>query len=413
MANRPPLPELNDAQKGDLAQLWERHAPNQSKTLSQPASSRGGRGGRGRGRGGSGNRGVAPTTVVTMDMEDADYTHICQLYAFFRWCICKGLRSRRECENTGSSSRTVTPDASSQSSRTWQSMMFLFEKFNRNRRQSDRNIVQQNETGSILPKIRGGTQIISFDHLLFMQEFNEYEKESQPTLKFGSHLLYHPDRAIACAGCAIGLVVKSAWRQNQTTSLLQNGQNPQLSTLDTAIYKPRFYNLAPSNQMRMAHVRTSTVDTLISLRGTVTKARPKRLRVLDAGFTCCKCGLTQICKLVDGKYSSPTRCVDIKCRSSKFTIVRKVANFCDVQELRIQESREEFCDDFENGQPGMGSIGRDDGNRESGRAPRHIEVEVCNDLVDQCNAGEVDMSIVEQHKIDLLMYCLISLSFCH
>jgi DNA replicative helicase MCM subunit Mcm2 (Cdc46/Mcm family) len=72
----------------------------------------------------------------------------------------------------------------------------------------------------------------------------------------------------------------------------------------------------------MAHIRTSTVGCLISLRGTVTKARPKRLRVLDAGFTCCKCGINQICKFLDGKYSSPTRCEDMKCRSNKFTLVR-------------------------------------------------------------------------------------------
>ena len=68
--------------------------------------------------------------------------------------------------------------------------------------------------------------------------------------------------------------------------------------------------------------------------------------------------------------------------------MRKVANYCDVQELKIQESGEEFCEEFENGHRGMGSIGRDDGNREAGRAPRHIEVEVCNDLVDQCHAGD-------------------------
>jgi DNA helicase MCM8 len=88
---------------------------------------------------------------------------------------------------------------------------------------------------------------------------------------------------------------------------------------------------------------------------------------------------------VDGKYSTPTRCEDMKCRSTKFSLVRKVANFCDVQELRIQEVREEFCEDLETGDGGMG---HGDGNRESGRAPRHMEVEVSNDLVDQCHAGD-------------------------
>lgn len=62
-----------------------------------------------------------------------------------------------------------------------------------------------------------------------------------------------------------------------------------------------------------------------------------------------------------------------------------MANFCDVQELRIQEVREEFCEDIESGNRDVGS---GDGNRESGRAPRHMEVEVSNDLVDQCHAGD-------------------------
>jgi DNA helicase MCM8 len=65
--------------------------------------------------------------------------------------------------------------------------------------------------------------------------------------------------------------------------------------------------------------------------------------------------------------------------------VRKVANFCDVQELKIQEVREEFCEDIERGDR---DVGNGDGNRESGRAPRHMEVEVSNDLVDQCHAGD-------------------------
>lgn len=149
-------------------------------------------------------------------------------------------------------------------------------------------------------------------------------------------------------------------------------------------------------QVRMAHIRTSTVGYLISLRGTVTKARPKRLRVLDAGFTCSKCGLHQISKFVDGKYTPPSRCVDIKCRSVKFVLNRRVANFCDVQELKVQEVREELWE--EDGDEDTGRSGMDDregvgghgggGDRDAGRAPRHMEVEVTHDLVDTCHAGD-------------------------
>jgi DNA replicative helicase MCM subunit Mcm2 (Cdc46/Mcm family) len=398
-------PKLNDAQNGDLAQLWDRHAPTQTITLSNPTNSnrggRGGRGGRGRGRGTGGGGGVAPTTVVTMELGDEEYTHICHLYSFFRWNLCDDYMSQRRNENQpppNGSARTVSPDAEAApdtgiqsehrhgNSRTRQSLMFLFKE----------NSTENAAGHWMAPEIRGGTLVVSFNHLVFMQELTDYENRSQPSQQpnnnnvqstpFASYLHKYPDRAIACVGCAVGIAVLSAYRQNQPSSLPQNNRrSPQLSTLETAIYKPRFYNLSPSNQVRMAHIRTSTVDCLVSLRGTVTKARPKRLRVLDAGFTCCKCGIDQICKFVDGKYSSPTRCEDMKCRSNKFALVRKVANFCDVQELRIQEVREELCDDLENGDE---SMGQSNGNRESGRAPRHMEVEVANDLVDQCHAGD-------------------------
>mmetsp|Transcript_9730 Transcript_9730/g.15615 ORF Transcript_9730/g.15615 Transcript_9730/m.15615 type:complete len:128 (-) Transcript_9730:637-1020(-) len=46
-----------------------------------------------------------------------------------------------------------------------------------------------------------------------------------------------------------------------------------LSTLDKAIYRPRFYNLAPSSYICMSHIRTSTVGCLIYLHCTFTKKR--------------------------------------------------------------------------------------------------------------------------------------------
>lgn len=423
-----PPPTLSDAQKGDLSQLWERHAPSHTISLGGTSSnhesggrgSRGGRGGRGRGRNNGCGSGIAPTTVVTMEMGNEGYAQICRLHAFFRWVLCDD-GSLHGTRNNGvgqppseGSARTVTPDSNRfdtdercRKSSTLQSLMFLFEKTKSER---SANCVRLESSASLMvPKIRGGNLIIHLNHFHFLQELNAYEDGSHsdvgtqqhtnqftdqpiPSISFASYLHHNPDRALACVGCAIGLVILSFWRQNQSLSSgslpLQsqnNRRHPQLSTLETAIYRPRFYNLSPSSHVRMAHIRTSTVDCLISLRGTVTKARPKRLRVLDSLFTCSKCGLNQVSRFMDGKYSSPTRCVDLKCRSQKFVLNRKMANFNDVQELRIQEVREEFCEDLENCNEG---IGHGDLNREAGRAPRHMEVEVSNDLVDQCHAGD-------------------------
>ena len=71
---------------------------------------------------------------------------------------------------------------------------------------------------------------------------------------------------------------------------------------------------------------------------------------------------------------------------------RKIANFCDVQELKIQEVREELLEDLECEDVGGEGVGRgvegQQENRETGRAPRHMEVEVAGDMVDQCQAGD-------------------------
>mmetsp|Transcript_9668 Transcript_9668/g.20401 ORF Transcript_9668/g.20401 Transcript_9668/m.20401 type:complete len:1027 (+) Transcript_9668:234-3314(+) len=470
-------PALNDAQKGDLAELWGRHAPYQIISIGGSRGSggenddaggrgRGGRyGGRGRGRGGGGGSapsGVAPTTVAPMTLEDEDYHFICRLYSFLRWnldCL-EGVwrerqwrlerkfrreererrRKKREwCDvnsdkdqnekesdesDTGgrdddvaggqNASDATKMEESCRDSRTVNSLLVLFRKVKvRNKIIMDNNSTVGSESTIIVaPRIRGGKQIVSFDHTSFIQEFLSYENNggasNEPSINgtFESYLGNFPDRAIASLGCSIGLVVLTLWRRHQqflnpNSNPLQYNQqqqqpqsqlHPQLATLQTTIYKPRFYNLTPPCHLRLSRIRTSTVGHLISLRGTVTKARPKRLRVLDAGFTCAKCGLHQIRTFVDGKYSSPTQCEDLKCKSGKFVLNRKVANFCDVQELKIQECREEFCEDYmghSGAGAGTGGMGGGHGeNRDAGRAPRHIEIEVTDDLVDSCNAGD-------------------------
>lgn len=478
---------LTDIQKGDLAALWERHAPDHH-SLSMiggvvsdgddysnfgnnndnevggngmgrgrggggQGRGRGGRFGRGRGRGGYGaggssssSAGVAPQTVVAMSLEDEDYIFICRLYSFFRWIIVdddddgidedrpqrdhRGKENHRP-ESEDGNDNDNDDDNGNGESKTWEALSFLFQKVRANTTSSTASstVLPESSRMIVLPRIIGGKNVVTFNHTSFLEELRVFEgstssghdrddlsqqqhQQYQPdnSSSFGYYLHHKPDRALTSLGCAIGLIILTLWRRHQSldsasnnnTNFLQpnaSQRHPQLATLHTALYHPRFYNLSPSMQVRMAHIRTSTVGHLISLRGTVTKARPKRLRVLDAGFTCSKCGLHQITKFVDGKYTPPSRCVDIKCRSVKFVLNRRVANFCDVQELKIQEVREELWEDEgedTGGNYGVGSGGMDDrgvvsshgGDRDAGRAPRHMEVEVTHDLVDACHAGD-------------------------
>ena len=443
---------LTDAQKGDLACLWETHAPDEAIAIGGGGGENGSGGrGRGRGRGGRGTSGsgIARTIVVSMSLDDEDYAFICRLYAYLRWSIVDSVEQQTRPIETAShpkSGANADNDDDDddnvnlrnvERSRTWESLSFLFRNVRYLTPPSTTTMTTGrvvspdgiDRTSMIVPRIMGGKQSIQFDHASFLEEMNAFEdgtlsrgdnncsstpnnsrsstnsssstsllmdeqEQRHPKNPFyGSYLHIKPDRALASLGCAIGLNVLTLWRRHQSNPLQQNRNrdaHPHLLTLLSAHYRPRFYNLAPSSHVRMAAIRTSTVGRLIALRGTVTKARPKRLRVLDAGFTCSACGLYQIAKFVEGKYSSPARCEDMKCRGQKFVLNRRVANFCDVQELKIQEAREELCEDENDNGGGGGGLDeqRGENGRDTGRAPRHIEVEVSNDLVDACQAGD-------------------------
>ena len=121
----------------------------------------------------------------------------------------------------------------------------------------------------------------------------------------------------------------------------------------------------------MINIKTDYNGKFISLRGHVTKARPKRLRVVSSEFSCAKCGEQFRHGFVEGRYSSPSNCPTKKCRGRIFNILRSTAVYQDFQEIRLQEPQDETQAD-------------------AGRAPRHIDVEMVGaDLVDLCNAGDI------------------------
>jgi DNA helicase MCM8 len=126
-------------------------------------------------------------------------------------------------------------------------------------------------------------------------------------------------------------------------------------------------------KIKMNDVKTSVSNHFLSLRGHVTKVRPKRLRVVASLVQCTKCGLEFDHVFQDGRYTLPTKCEGMKCRATRnFSLVRSTARFVDVQEIKLQEAQDETT------------------GAEAGRQPRHILVELQGaDLVDSCHAGDI------------------------
>jgi DNA helicase MCM8 len=138
--------------------------------------------------------------------------------------------------------------------------------------------------------------------------------------------------------------------------------------LDSTQIIVRFTHLQP--RMEMMQIKTGLVGKLLTIKGHVVKARPKRLRVATADFACLKCGVSQTHAFDRGQYSIPKSCRADDCRSRSFTLLRSTARYMDVQEIRLQEAQEENI-------------------AHAGRSPRQIEVELTHDLVDACRPGDI------------------------
>jgi DNA replicative helicase MCM subunit Mcm2 (Cdc46/Mcm family) len=181
---------------------------------------------------------------------------------------------------------------------------------------------------------------------------------------YGAYLHFRPEQALAAIGVAMRLSMMSL------AQILSIQSNLQDRFLDFSQLQVRFTHMAWKTNMM--DIKTGSVGKLITVKGHVVKARPKRLRIATADFACQKCGASQIHAFHKGKYSTPTKCVNMDCKSRSFTLEKKQATYHNVQEIRLQEAQEEST-------------------LHSGRTPRQIPVELCHDLVDSCRPGDTVM----------------------
>lgn len=219
-------------------------------------------------------------------------------------------------------------------------------------------------------KLLEGRVVIPIQHEDFQNELQHYELQGKDITdefirrhSFGAFLYHKSEQGMAAVGVAMSLAVSTLWRRTNEGSRLDR-------FLDTCQFIIRFYHVRP--QIRMMDVRTSMAYKFITIKGHVIKARPKRLRVVTADFSCPKCGAVTTHGFNHGRYSIPTRCATRNCRSKNFTLLRPTARYINVQDLRLQEAQEEST-------------------AHAGRTPRQMEVELEHDLVDSCRPGDIVM----------------------
>ncbi|EIE22418.1 MCM-domain-containing protein [Coccomyxa subellipsoidea C-169] len=139
--------------------------------------------------------------------------------------------------------------------------------------------------------------------------------------------------------------------------------------LTEAKTKIRLVNHSEST-MQIRLMKASAIGRLVTVCGTVVRIGAVRPQITQMDFTCNKCSTSSTCQFEEGRFTPPQSCPAEGCRSKSFEPLRSSAQSIDWQKIRVQE---------------LQNAHRDSG----GQIPRTIEVELKEDLVDSCTAGDV------------------------
>lgn len=128
---------------------------------------------------------------------------------------------------------------------------------------------------------------------------------------------------------------------------------------------------------RISDIKTNLLDKMVTIKGHVVKANLSRLRAKSARFSCNKCGQRTQFEFYQGQYNLPQKCSAVGgCRSRNFTLLQTTATYEAFQELKIQETQDDYM--------GEGNL------HSAGRTPKTIEAHLTGrKLVDTCRTGDV------------------------
>jgi len=192
-------------------------------------------------------------------------------------------------------------------------------------------------------KLRAGRRMFTLHYDEFLSELNRFEFRGDvpPEIlrkeSFGAFLHFFPIQALPALNVAMALAVATLWRSKQEEQAEGEVLEPSNKENCNPLFKParlehfldncqvvvRFIHVTP--QLPMADIKTGLVHKFISVKGHVVKARPKRLRVATADFACQKCTATITHSFYQGRFSLPSKCHSLNCRSRSFTLIRPTA----------------------------------------------------------------------------------------
>lgn len=203
-----------------------------------------------------------------------------------------------------------------------------------------------------------------------------YPKAHKALRKVAAEFVEKPDEVFAQISLAAGRAGETLTQESRvaaTTGELPEDSEEHLHYSLANWHErvvPRVFNYSPFTQIRA--LKASSVGKFVAIRGTVVRASPIRLQVTSMQFRCTKCEAQMFVKFPEFRYTPPTRCSTERCRARYFEPMHGTAEIVDYQKIRIQELKD-----------------RDGLNRDEGRIPRTIDVDLCDDLVDSAIPGDI------------------------
>ncbi|KAJ2157910.1 DNA replication licensing factor mcm8 [Coemansia sp. RSA 552] len=228
---------------------------------------------------------------------------------------------------------------------------------------------------------RQNIDVVSKEHLNDVQQFGRYLQAhpesfsmdtnvsclfdypalvgSCPVAGFAQRILDEPEHLLNCLGLAVCCVLSSEYGSDAEHIL--------------GDHRLHIHLLHHEPLTHMKSLKSSLVGKLVTVRGTVVRTSPIKPLLVQAQYSCARCGASQLVKIIEGKYEAPAKCTTQGCKSRVFEVDRGVdtsTRTVDWQQIRIQEKI-------------------NDDPRDPGRVPRSIEAELLNDLVDSVVPGDV------------------------
>ncbi|XP_061088318.1 DNA helicase MCM8, partial [Conger conger] len=211
---------------------------------------------------------------------------------------------------------------------------------------------------------RKGSILVDYKDLLLDPQLSD----ALPDL--ATQLREMPEKLLDCLGLAIHQVLTKDLERHAAELQGQEGlPTGTLPIVSIPHIRARVYNYEPLTALKT--LRANLYGKYVALRGTVVRVSNIKPLCSRMAFDCNACGFTQSLPLTDGKFTTPTKCLQVDCCGRSFTANRSspLTLTVDWQSIKIQE---QISDD----------------QREAGRIPRTVECELTQDLVDSCVPGD-------------------------